>query len=266
MVCSRPTDQSPVVDEAAQVSASGVPRMSAVEQDWIRQAEAIDAVRRGIPHGPAVNTQSDAAGAVDGVKDGKYAFHTNQEPNPWWQVDLGQSEPLTRVVVYNRLDYAPGLHNADTLILLTSDDGRKWTKRYDNQGVHFGGITGAKPLEVTFPPGEVQARYVRLQIPSAQPIFLHLDEVEIYGAGRPREEPGTPETGQPEQRQHLVHVETASTAGRWPGPAANRRGPRTRPTPGCRLAEVRVRHDSLRARDRRRRSSAGTHFGTDDLR
>ena len=118
---------SPVVDATAQVSANGESDMSAVEQDWIRQAEAIDAVRRGVPHGPAVSTRSDAAGAVDGVKDGKYAFHTNQEPNPWWQVDLGQSETLARVVVYNRLDYAPGLHNADSLILLTSDDGRRWT-------------------------------------------------------------------------------------------------------------------------------------------
>ncbi len=209
---------SPVVDATAQVSADGESDMSAVEQDWIRQAEAIDAVRRGVPHGPAVSTQSDAAGAVDGVKDGKYAFHTNQEPNPWWQVDLGQSEPLARVVVYNRLDYAPGLHNADTLILLTSDDGRNWTQRYDNQGPHFGGISGAKPLEVTFAPGEVQARFVRLQIPSPQPIFLHLDEVEIYGAGRPGEEPGTAQTGRPEQPQHLVDVEAASTARRGPVP------------------------------------------------
>ena len=92
--------------------------VSLVEQDWIRQAEAIDAVRRGVQHGLAAATQGDAAGAVDGVKDGKYAFHTNQEPNPWWQVDLGESVPIARVVVYNRLDYAPGLHNADTLILL----------------------------------------------------------------------------------------------------------------------------------------------------
>ncbi|MHB8955516.1 MAG: HzsA-related protein [Pirellulaceae bacterium] len=188
LVCSGPLvaeELSPVTDGAAEFSASRVAGTSAVEEDWIRQAEAIDAVRRGVPHGPAVSTQSDAAGAVDGIKDGKYAFHTNQEPNPWWQVDLGQTELLARLVVYNRLDYAPGLHNADTLIVLTSDDGRQWTRRYDNQGKHFGGISGAKPLEVPFAPGEVQARYVRLQIPSAQPIFLHLDEVEIYGSADP---------------------------------------------------------------------------------
>jgi mono/diheme cytochrome c family protein len=161
------------------------PGMSAVEHDWLRQAEALDAWRRGAQHGATATTQGDAAGAVDGVKDGKYAFHTGHEPNPWWQVDLGQPTPLARLVVYNRLDYAPGLHNADTLIVLTSDDGRTWTKRYDNQGKHFGGVSGAKPLEVKFSPGQVKARFVRLQIPSPQPIFFHLDEVEIYGEADP---------------------------------------------------------------------------------
>ncbi len=156
-----------------------------IEHDWLLQAAALDAWRRGVQHGAVSTTQDDAAGAVDGVKDGKYAFHTGSEPNPWWQVDLGQSKRLARIIVYNRLDYAPGLHNADTLIVLTSDDGKSWQKRYDNQGAHFGGITGAKPLEVMFAEGEVTARFVRLQIPSPQPIFLHLDEVEIYGAEAP---------------------------------------------------------------------------------
>ncbi len=165
------------------VLAAATPQdgMSAVEADWLRQAEAMDSTRRGSWRDALVTTASDAAGAVDGVKNGKYAFHTGHGANPWWQVDLGQSESLSRIVVYNRLDYAPGLHNADTLVLSTSDDGRTWTKRYDNQGQHFGGISGAKPLEVLFDPGEVKARFLRLQIPSPQPIFLHLDEVEVYG-------------------------------------------------------------------------------------
>ena len=151
------------------VSGSGLRKL--IEEDWLKSLIE------------PLTTQSDAAGAVDGVKDGKYAFHTGGDPNPWWQVDLGSVQPIARIVVYNRLDYAPGLHNADTLVILTSDDGRQWTQRYDNQGRHFGGISGAPPLEVVFPEGELQARFVRLQIPSRQPIFFHLDEVEIYGPG-----------------------------------------------------------------------------------
>ncbi|HPD16635.1 MAG TPA: discoidin domain-containing protein [Planctomycetota bacterium] len=125
-------------------------------------------------------TAEDAAGAVDGVKDGKYAFHTGQEPNPWWQVDLGSPVAVARIVVWNRLDYQPGLHNADNLLVLTSDDGQKWTLRHDNKGNHFGGL-GSKepPLEVKLE--GVRARFIRLQIRSDAPIYFHLDEVEVYG-------------------------------------------------------------------------------------
>ena len=31
----------------------------------------------------------------------------------------------------------------------------------------------------------MRGRFVRLQIPSAAPIFFHLDEVEVYGPGAP---------------------------------------------------------------------------------
>ena len=155
-----------------------------VEADWLRQAGAAAKPAGGPAR--AATTREDAAGACDGVKDGKYGFHTGQEANPWWQVDLGARSPLSRVVVYNRLDYAPGLHNADALVLLTSDDGKTWTERHDNQGRFFGGVSGAKPLEVAFGAGEVRARYVRLQVRGGAPVYFHLDEVEVYGPAEPQ--------------------------------------------------------------------------------
>ncbi len=142
-----------------------------VEEDWLKATL--------LP----VTTRTDAAGACDGVKTGKYGFHTGLQANPWWQVDLDAAVPIGKIVVYNRLDYQPGLHNADTLRILTSDDGKRWTLRYDNAGKYFGGVSGAKPLEVRFKPGELSARFVRLLVPSPQPIFFHLDEVEIYAPG-----------------------------------------------------------------------------------
>ncbi len=137
-------------------------------------------------------TAKDAGGAVDGVKNGRYAFHTGHEPNPWWQVDLGRRRLIARMIVYNRLDYAPGLHNADHLIVLTSDDEKHWTLVYDNQGKHFGGVTMGKPLVVNFGKeasggkrAYPNARFVRLQVRSATPLFFHLDEVEIFGPDEP---------------------------------------------------------------------------------
>lgn len=174
-----PADSSPAAEP---VAASDAAFWEQVEADWLLQADAWRRLESG-QAGP-VTTASDAAGAVDGKKDGKFGFHAGWQANPWWQVDLGSSQLITRVVVYNRLDYAPGLHNADRLILLTSDDGQQWTQRYENPGQHFGGIAGANPLEVTFPAG-IRARWVRLQLPSPQPVWFHLDEVEIYGPADP---------------------------------------------------------------------------------
>jgi len=130
-------------------------------------------------------TARDAAGAVDGIKDGKYGFHTWLDANPWWQVDLGAKQALHRIVVYNRLDYAPGLHNADHLIILTSEDEKNWSLCHDNHGEHFGGATSGAPLEVTFAPRSVNARFVRLQLRHEAPIFFHLDEVEIFSSAEP---------------------------------------------------------------------------------
>ncbi len=146
-----------------------------VEDDWLHIGQA------------PVTTQSDAAGACDGLKNGTYGFHAGLESNPWWQVDLGEATPIGRIVVYNRLDYAPGLHNADTLQILFSDNGTDWTLRHDNQGQHFGGVTGADPLEVAFGSQGLPARFVRLHIPSTQAIFFHLDEIEIYTIGNDSE-------------------------------------------------------------------------------
>ena len=151
------------------VTAGEMRRM--VEEDWLQSLRT------------PLTTRSDAAGACDGVKNGLYAFHTGQDPNPWWQVDLGEERAVGRVVVYNRMDYAPGLHNADTLQILASRDGTAWRRIHDNQGRHFGGVSGAPPLEVRFEGAGEKARFIRLTIPSAAPIFLHLDEVEVYAAG-----------------------------------------------------------------------------------
>ncbi len=154
-----------------------------VEEDWLTQARI--SMLPAHAGAPGVPTWADAAGAVDGLKDGKYAFHTAHEPNPWWQVDLGDPRQIARIVVYNRLDYPPGLHNADNLQILASNDARNWATIHDNKGAHFGGISGAPPLDRAFDP-PVSARYIRLRIPSQTPVFFHLDQVEIYPADDPK--------------------------------------------------------------------------------
>ena len=149
-----------------------------IEADWLRQ----DVVRRLPPAEPyrrqPVTTRQDAAGAVDGVKDGTYGFHTNRDASPWWQVDLGELVELERIVVYNRCDGNVEARAARLKVLL-SNDGKAWTERYQHDGTKFRGQADGKPLVV--PAGAAKARFVRLQLPG--PEYFHLDEVEVYRTG-----------------------------------------------------------------------------------
>ncbi len=157
-----------------------------LEEEWIMQAKAAAVAPSHAAVSPGgVPGWADAAGAVDGVKNGLYAFHTGLEKTPWWQVDLGKAVQVERIVVYNRLDYQPGLHNADSLVILFSSDEKSWTQVYDNKGKYFGGVSGAKPLQVDFDKQIQRTRFVRLQVQSKTPVFFHLDEVEVYGFEKP---------------------------------------------------------------------------------
>lgn len=141
-----------------------------LRDDWLVQARVRDRSQVGV-----VNTENDAAGACNGVKDGKWGFHTSDEESPWWQVDLGATQELDRVVLWNRCDdVAP---RTDHLRLLLSTDGTTWTEAYAHSGPTFYGATDAKPLVV--PLNGVAARFVRVQLPGKG--FLHLDEVEVFG-------------------------------------------------------------------------------------
>lgn len=118
------------------------------------------------------STQNDSQGGVDGVKNGRYGFHTKQEPNPWWEVDLQQVVPLGEITVYNRTDFGP--ERARTLQVLVTEDGRNWRTIYTHNGSTFG-ASPTSPLRI--PAGGVRARWVRLQL--RETTYFHLDEVEI---------------------------------------------------------------------------------------
>ena len=138
--------------------------------DWLVQASV-----RSSKASATVATAEDAAGGCDGIKDGKWGFHTALEKDgAWWQVDLGKVHPLTRVVVYNRCDTAP---RTAWIELLLSNDAKTWTKAYRHDGKCFYGFTDGKPLIISL--SNAQARFVRLKNSPGE--YFHLDEVEVYG-------------------------------------------------------------------------------------
>lgn len=52
------------------------------------------------------DTAADRAkdGNVDGVFSNGSVTHTNEQTNPWWLLDLGESKDLGKIVIYNRAD------------------------------------------------------------------------------------------------------------------------------------------------------------------
>ena len=160
---------------AATASLSPAAGEAALEADWLTQARTqTESARKGAGRQGRISTADDAAGAVDGVKDGKWGFHTANEREPWWQVDLGRARPLGRMAVYNRCDATAG-RNA-RLIVLLGDDGKTWRRVYQHDGKTFYGQTDKKPLVIEMTGRK--ARFVRIQLPGTS--YFHLDEVEIY--------------------------------------------------------------------------------------
>jgi hypothetical protein len=146
-----------------------------VRADWL-QAEEVALLS---PGSKPVSTQDDAAGGCDGIKNGEWGFHTGEAKDPWWQVDLGRTHSVVRVVVWNRREAA---ERAQRIRLLLSENGREFRQVYQHDGTVFHGLKDGKPLVIELP--DQPARYVRLALPGTS--FLHLDEIEVFGASDPQ--------------------------------------------------------------------------------
>ena len=103
-------------------------RKAEVEADWIRQ----DAKRLlPVSSGVLPTKEQDASGGVDGIKDGKWGFHTQFESNPWWQVDLGKPIALSSITLYNRCDQFANRN--DRIKISTSSDGITYHQVYQHR-------------------------------------------------------------------------------------------------------------------------------------
>lgn len=149
-----------------------------LEQDWLLQARLESEGRKS----DRVTTRDDAAGGCDGVTNGKWGFHTAEEENPWWQVDLGEVAPLAQVRIWNRCELESMAHRAARFRILLSADGGTWQQAYQHDGTVFYGyhMPDRHPLAVDL--SGQRARFVRIQLPGK--VFLHLDEVEVIRADK----------------------------------------------------------------------------------
>lgn len=146
-----------------------------LEAEWRLEAQ----LRAEAQHPTKLTTHDDAVGGCDGVTNGKWGFHTAEENNPWWQVDLGKVLPLSQVRLWNRADSEDIAARAANFQVMLSKDGAEWREAYRHNGKVFYGyrMPDRSPLVVRLT--DAEARFVRIQLPGRT--FLHLDEVEVIG-------------------------------------------------------------------------------------
>ena len=97
----------------------------------------------------------------------KLGFHTQNEPNPYAIIDLGESKIFTKVIVHNRTDCCQ--ERAVPLRIEVSDNGKTFRAIAERREVFDEWI--AKDLSA-------KGRFVRLQLQATG--LFHLAEVEIY--------------------------------------------------------------------------------------
>ena len=93
-------------------------------------------------------------------------FHTETEPNPWVEIDLGAPMKVSRVEVINRGDCCAD--RATPLVVEVSTDRARWTP-VARRNEPFGSWTASFPARV--------ARYVRLSVPKRT--VLHLQAIAV---------------------------------------------------------------------------------------
>ena len=124
-----------------------------------------------------------ASRGVDGNTSGNWAdnsvTHTNNEHQPWWQVDLGSVQQIGAVKVWNRTDCcSERLSNFFVLVSDTPFISTDLATTINQAGVS--GYFTAGPVANATEMGVYRSgRYVRVQLAGVN--FLHLAEVEIRG-------------------------------------------------------------------------------------
>jgi hypothetical protein len=94
-------------------------------------------------------------------------FHTQHEPSPWLEIDLGQPEQISRVRVRNRTDCCSAL--ALPLVVELSQDDQTWREVGRRE-------TNFRTWSARFEP--TPARWVRLRVDGES--TLHLERVSVY--------------------------------------------------------------------------------------
>jgi hypothetical protein len=123
----------------------------------------------------------EAARALLGTLQNPYAFSTEYQDNPWWEVDLGAVRSLSFIVVHNACKGDWMACRATPMTAAISFDGTLWLPLFTTPNSYIFG-RGGKCLTWTMPES-ARARYLRLTVERRS--ILHLRQVQVLGPARP---------------------------------------------------------------------------------
>ncbi len=135
--------------------------------------------------------ERDAGGANGEDLPQDYGFHTREEADPWWMVDLIEECVVEEVAIVNRVRQPQRFR---TFRIETSCDGIDWTIRF----------TQSEPCDVSSDPESpwrlrfadvFPARYLRIVLLGVG--ALHLRRVQVFGR-IPAQRQGRPQAGSPD--------------------------------------------------------------------
>lgn len=114
--------------------------------------------------------------ATSGSLTGRYQFHTDEQDDPWWEVDLLEMALISAIKLYNRDDNSQERCSQFTISIKGND--LFYRPIYTQKDpIFFGGLTGTSFEWVADRP--VEGRVIRISIPGRK--YFHLDQVEIIG-------------------------------------------------------------------------------------
>jgi len=131
------------------------------------------------PYSAGKTVEEDAAQGNNGRITGRCSFHTANEDQPWWSVDLGEDHYVYGARIFNRLEqqeltkrgnrFRIDVRSIDRpdwqLVLMKADDAM------------FGGADGYPFVWIAHKP--IIARHIRVQLLGAN--FLHFEEIQVFG-------------------------------------------------------------------------------------
>jgi FkbH-like protein len=119
------------------------------------------------------DAEQDAARATSGVIHPDYAFHTDRQTNPWWQVDLEGNYIIEEICLLNRFNYAGRLRHFS---LMASLDGLDWRLIYQKTDDRVLGNPDDLPLVLA---GTTLARFIRVRLDDEE--MLHFRSFQAFG-------------------------------------------------------------------------------------